>query len=107
MRHTTPNLHHLLSPPLLLMCYITNQYYLFNSRILPLPPCQPLPCTKYHQHNLFCICTQCDAGCGGGTQTRTVECQRLETGDVVSDDVCSDTRPTTTQACNTEPCPCE
>lgn len=45
----------------------------------------------------------CSETCGGGTQTRTVTCQRSD-GTTVADSYCSGTRPTTSQSCNTQAC---
>lgn len=44
----------------------------------------------------------CSASCGGGTQSRSVVCQRND-GVNVTDDLCS-SKPATTQACNTQAC---
>ena len=46
----------------------------------------------------------CDRECGGGTQTRRVECNRND-GRTASDANCRETRPPNNQACNTYPCP--
>ena len=45
----------------------------------------------------------CDTICGGGTQTRTVECQDCN-GNVLADGECAGPKPAETQACNTDPC---
>jgi hypothetical protein len=46
----------------------------------------------------------CSASCGGGNQTRTVECHD-SAGNTVSDSLCSGAAPAVTQACNTQSCP--
>ena len=57
--------------------------------------------------------SECSAECGGGTQTRTVKCQRSHATNknldvqAVSDSFCSKagvTKPNTSQACNTQTC---
>jgi len=48
----------------------------------------------------------CSVSCGGGSQSRTVTCQR-DDGTTVSDSNCSGTKPATSQSCNTESCPCD
>jgi hypothetical protein len=47
------------------------------------PPCEP--------DNWWCVGTwsSCDAACGTGTKTRTVECLSVSTGEVVDDSLCS------------------
>ena len=47
----------------------------------------------------------CSLTCGGGTQTRSVSCQRND-GAIVSDGFCvnAGTKPVTSQSCNTEGC---
>lgn len=45
----------------------------------------------------------CSVTCGGGTQTRTVQC-RDHTGATVPDASCSGTKPATSQSCNTQVC---
>lgn len=45
----------------------------------------------------------CSASCGGGSQTRTVQCVR-EDDVVVDDSLCPDPRPGTSQGCNSQPC---
>ena len=45
----------------------------------------------------------CSKTCGGGTQTRSVWCERSD-GATVSDGDCSGTKPATSQSCNTQPC---
>jgi hypothetical protein len=45
----------------------------------------------------------CSASCGGGTQSRSVWCQR-DDGTIVADSYCTGTKPSTTQPCNTQPC---
>ncbi|XP_033127166.1 uncharacterized protein LOC117124937 [Anneissia japonica] len=47
----------------------------------------------------------CTRSCGGGTQTRTVECQELETEMVVDDSLCTDAKPEESQDCNEFDCP--
>eukprot|EP01006_Ploeotia_vitrea_P034698 TRINITY_DN65790_c14_g1_i2.p1 TRINITY_DN65790_c14_g1~~TRINITY_DN65790_c14_g1_i2.p1 ORF type:complete len:1985 (+),score=893.63 TRINITY_DN65790_c14_g1_i2:504-5957(+) len=49
--------------------------------------------------------SSCSVACGGGTQTRTVEC-KSSTGPVVDDSYCSGagTKPATSQSCNTAAC---
>jgi hypothetical protein len=44
-----------------------------------------------------------NSGCGGGTQTKTVYCQRSD-GTAVADSYCSGTKPSATQSCNTNAC---
>ena len=46
----------------------------------------------------------CSLSCGGGTQTRTVTCQRSD-GTTVADSSCAGTKPATSQSCNTHACP--
>ena len=45
----------------------------------------------------------CSASCGGGTQSRSVFCQRSD-GSTVADSFCEATRPSTSQSCNTQVC---
>lgn len=46
----------------------------------------------------------CSAACGGGMQTRTVECR--DTSGVKPDSACTDAKPATEQACNGQACAC-
>lgn len=46
----------------------------------------------------------CSKSCGSGTQSRTVVCQ-TDTGTTVADGYCSNPKPGTSQACNTQSCP--
>lgn len=46
----------------------------------------------------------CSATCGGGTQTRVVECR--DSSGVKPDSACPDPKPATQQNCNTEACAC-
>lgn len=48
----------------------------------------------------------CSVSCGGGVQTRTVQCLDTQTGGIVADSFCAaeQTKPATTQACNTQAC---
>lgn len=46
----------------------------------------------------------CSASCGGGTQTRSVQCINYR-GEAVADSNCSGAKPAPTQACNTQACP--
>lgn len=45
----------------------------------------------------------CSVACGGGTQTRSVVCQRND-GVVVADSACSAPKPAASQVCNTQAC---
>lgn len=45
----------------------------------------------------------CSATCGGGTQIRSVACQR-DDGTIVDDARCTDPKPTETLSCNTDAC---
>lgn len=45
----------------------------------------------------------CSLTCGGGTQTRTVQCKD-NSGNVVSESFCTTSKPSTSQACNTQAC---
>eukprot|EP00958_Prasinococcus_capsulatus_P019905 scaffold2529_cov363-Prasinococcus_capsulatus_cf.AAC.19 len=45
----------------------------------------------------------CSASCGGGYQTRSVQC-RSSTGSAVGDSICSGSKPSISQACNTQAC---
>lgn len=45
----------------------------------------------------------CSVPCGGGIQTRVVDC-RTPSGIVVDDKYCTDVKPATTQVCNTQTC---
>jgi hypothetical protein len=45
----------------------------------------------------------CSLTCGGGTQTRSVTCQR-DDGATVADTACTTPKPTTSQTCNTGAC---
>lgn len=47
--------------------------------------------------------SECSATCGGGTQTRTVQCKRNDDIYVV-DGLCPDIKPATQQVCNTQDC---
>ena len=49
----------------------------------------------------------CSVSCGGGTQTRTVNCRRND-GQTVADSLCTKyvgSKPATSQRCNTHACP--
>lgn len=45
----------------------------------------------------------CTVSCGGGTQSRTVECRRND-GKLFSDSWCSQPKPIVSQTCNTQAC---
>lgn len=47
----------------------------------------------------------CSVSCGGGTQTRTVSCVS-SSGNSLPDSKCPTPKPDTSQACNTQGCPC-
>jgi len=47
--------------------------------------------------------SSCSAPCGGGTQTRTVWCER-EDGTTVNDSKCGGSKPDASTACNTQAC---
>ena len=49
--------------------------------------------------------SRCSNDCGGGTQTRTVECQS-SSGNSVADSFCTDVKPVTSLDCNIQPCIC-
>jgi hypothetical protein len=49
--------------------------------------------------------SRCSNDCGGGTQTRTVECQS-SSGNSVAGSLCTGTAPVTSQDCNIQPCKC-
>ncbi len=65
-------------------------------------PCNPGPCDTYEW--TVGSWSACSAPCGGGTRTRTVACISVITGTVVSDALCTGTRPQSSEACNTQPC---
>lgn len=46
----------------------------------------------------------CSVSCGGGTQSRTVDCRGQSTGAVGPGGWCSGSQPTTSQTCNTHSC---
>ena len=46
----------------------------------------------------------CSLTCGGGTQTRSVICQRNDQT-TVADSFCTGTKPIATQSCNSQACP--
>ena len=46
----------------------------------------------------------CTQTCGGGTQSRSVYCYRAD-GFTVIDSLCSGTKPSSSQTCNTQNCP--
>lgn len=46
----------------------------------------------------------CSAPCGGGTQTRMVQCVDTNTGTAVSGSNCSGAKPTNSRSCNTQQC---
>lgn len=74
--------------------------------------CGPCPAEHYCQSGA-CIAylygwvtggwSACSVSCGGGSQTRSVVCQR-DDGQVVADSYCSGTKPATSQSCNTQAC---
>ena len=45
----------------------------------------------------------CSLTCGGGTQSRTVQCKRHD-GTIVADSYCAGTKPAVSQSCNTQAC---
>ncbi|XRB25155.1 hypothetical protein RI054_42g150130 [Pseudoscourfieldia marina] len=45
----------------------------------------------------------CSETCGGGTRTRSVTCLRSD-GQAVADTMCTSTKPSTSQSCNSQPC---
>ncbi|ACL04284.1 Thrombospondin, type 1 repeat protein [Desulfatibacillum aliphaticivorans] len=45
----------------------------------------------------------CSASCGGGAQTRNVDC-RDQDGNIVDDGYCAEIKPSSSQACNEDPC---
>lgn len=47
----------------------------------------------------------CDAPCGGGTRTRTVECREIPSGNISAGSCPSGTKPAVSEACNTTACP--
>lgn len=47
----------------------------------------------------------CSASCDGGTQSRTVTCNRTRDGAVVAEALCTETKPAISQPCNTSACP--
>ena len=47
---------------------------------------------------------ECSVSCGGGEQTRVVECRDCD-GNTLDDSQCDGTKPSTTQECNTQGCP--
>eukprot|EP00958_Prasinococcus_capsulatus_P023825 scaffold3619_cov328-Prasinococcus_capsulatus_cf.AAC.12 len=47
---------------------------------------------------------ECSRSCNTGTHSRTVECQSDLDGETVDDSACAETRPATTQNCNTHAC---
>ncbi len=47
--------------------------------------------------------SSCSKTCGGGTQSRSVWCER-DNGTKVADSYCTGTVPATSQVCNTQPC---
>jgi FtsP/CotA-like multicopper oxidase with cupredoxin domain len=63
--------------------------------------CNSEPCCEYDWFTG--PWSECSAECGGGTQTRVVECQDCN-GLAVSGALCTGTMPISSQACNTEPC---
>ena len=65
--------------------------------------CNTDPCPTYHW--LAGDWGSCSATCGGGTQARTVSCLD-ENGNIVAGSLCDpNTKPATSQSCNTDPCP--
>nr|XP_006823537.1 PREDICTED: cubilin-like [Saccoglossus kowalevskii] len=49
--------------------------------------------------------SDCSLDCGGGSRTRTVQCQLISSGAVVMDNLCTGPKPFETEDCNTQPCP--
>jgi len=62
----------------------------------------PCPTFSWSQSGVW---SECSKPCGGGTQTRTVNCIDSSTGQKTDDTKCTGTKPNTSQACNTEACP--
>ena len=48
--------------------------------------------------------TNCSRGCGNGFRSRIIECISTKTGEIVDDFNCMESKPTTFEACNTQPC---
>ncbi len=48
--------------------------------------------------------TNCSRGCGNGFRSRIIECISTKTGEIADDFNCIESKPTTFEACNTQPC---
>lgn len=64
--------------------------------------CNTQPCTSTYSW-LAGDWSTCSKSCGGGTQTRSVSCQR-DDGQFVAGSFCTGTQPASTRSCNTAPC---
>ncbi|XP_065833779.1 A disintegrin and metalloproteinase with thrombospondin motifs 18-like isoform X2 [Oscarella lobularis] len=86
-----------------LLCREGNQgvSYSYARPIGPPPP----PPTLLHSFRTGEY-SKCDLSCGGGTQSRSVECVNIETNSVVDDSFCTGLlQPVNSRACSSQPCP--
>ncbi|XRB10173.1 KH_dom_type_1 domain-containing protein [Pycnococcus provasolii] len=86
--------------------YTAYSSFTFYDNAPPLPPSPPSPPPPPLTYSYATgSWSSCSASCDGGTQTRSVTCQRSSDSQVVSDSYCSGSKPSTSQSCNENVCP--